>query len=92
MNAEEFLAAKLQEVNKQLSGAILNRGVWSALCDDRRMLQFLELRSRAPDFSNLERELRCIADGQETVPGISGPRRKATGCLHDWADSIKVLV
>jgi hypothetical protein len=91
MNSGEFLATRLKDVDDALSGAILNRNRWNGLCEERRLLQFLEARRGAPDFSSVEAELHRIADGRANIPGISGPRRKATDCLRDWADSLKQL-
>jgi hypothetical protein len=91
MTTLEFLAAKLDEVERELSGAILNRSRWTALCEDRKLLVFLEARSHAPDFSGMAWELERIAAGQATVPGIDGPRRKASNFLRVWAAQIHAL-
>ena len=91
MTTTEFLATKLGEVDAQLRGAILNRRRWTALCEDRQVLRFLDGRQQAPDFSSISQELARIAEGQLRVPGLSGPRRKAADCLHNWADLLAGL-
>jgi hypothetical protein len=87
----EFLATKLGDIDEELRGAILNRGRWSALCDDRKLLVFLEERHRAPDFFGIQGELERIAAGHARIPGIEGPRKKATEFLRDWASYLKTL-
>jgi hypothetical protein len=91
MSTPEFLAAKAGEVEQKLQGAVLNRSRWSALYEDRKLLVFLDERSRAPDFSGLELELQRIATGHVRVPGIDGPRRKAADYLRVWAAQIHAL-
>jgi len=91
MTTQEFLTAHLNQVEQELSGAILNRTRWLGLCDDRKLLVFLEARYRAPDFFGMEQELGRIAAGHATVPGIEGPRRKATDFLKAWAAQIQAL-
>jgi len=84
MTTEEFLSAEMARTQAELNVAILNRSRWDALCEDRRMLLFLQLRAGAPDFQGVEAELRLIAEGRMRVPEIGGPRRKAQDCLRDW--------
>jgi hypothetical protein len=50
MTTDEFLSAELAQTQDELNGAILNRSRWDALCEDRRMLLFLQRRTAAPDF------------------------------------------
>ena len=85
MTTDDFLAAELARTQTQLKSPILDRKRWDALCDDRRMLRFLQQRASAVDFDGVETELRLIAAGQTRVPEVGGPRRKAEECLRDWA-------
>ena len=91
MTTEEFLSDELARTQAELSIAILNRSRWDALCEDRRMLQFLQRRASAADFEGVEAELRLIADGRIKVPEIGGPRRKAEDCLRDWTKRLGAI-
>ena len=91
MTTDEFLSAELARTHAELSGAILNRNRWDALCEDRRMVQFLQRRASAADFQGVEAELRLIAEGRTKVPEISGPRRKAEDCLRDWTKKLGAI-
>jgi len=91
MTTDEFLSAELAQTQDELNGAILNRSRWDALCEDRRMLLFLQRRTAAPDFEGVEAELRLIAEGRIRVPEIEGPRRKAENCLRDWMKKLGTI-
>jgi len=91
VTTEEFLATKLGEVDDELRGAILNRGKWSALCDDRKLLVFLEQRHQSPDFFGVQGELERIAAGDARIPGIEGPRKKAADFLRNWAGHFQTI-
>jgi hypothetical protein len=91
MTTEEFLSAELARTQVQLDTAILNRSRWDALCEDRRMLLFLQRRAVAPDFQGVAAELRLIAEGRIRVPEIGGPRRKAEDCLRDWTNKLSAI-
>ena len=91
MTTEEFLRAELTRTQAELSRAILNRGLWDSLREDRQMLLFLERRSSAADFHGVKAELQLIADGQSKVIELSGPRRKALDCMRDWAKKLDAI-
>src|SRR6266571_3558528 len=91
MTPEEFLSTEIAKTQAELSTAILNRSRWDALCEDRRMLLFLQRRAGAPDFQGVQTELELIAQGRTRVPEISGPRRKAEDCLRDWTGALHDL-
>jgi hypothetical protein len=91
MTAEEFLSAEMARTQVELDGAILNRSRWDALCEDRRMLLFLQRRAAAPDFQGVEAELHLIAEGRTRVPEIGGPRRKAEDCLRTWTKKLGTI-
>lgn len=91
MTTEEFLSAELARTQIELDSAILNRGRWNALCEDRRMLLFLQRRAAAPDFQGVGAELQLIAEGRTRVPEIDGPRRKAEECLRDWTKKLSAI-
>lgn len=88
MTTEEFLSAEITKTQAELDKAILNRGRWDALCEDRRMLLFLQRRAGAADFKGVREELTLVAEGQTRVPEISGPRRKAQDCLRGWTSAL----
>jgi hypothetical protein len=88
MTTEEFLSGEIIKTQVELDKAILNRRRWDSLCDDRRMLLFLQRRAGAADFEGVSEELTLIAGGQTTVPEISGSRRKALDCLRDWTSAL----
>jgi hypothetical protein len=88
MTTEEFLSAEIARAQEALNGVTLNRIRWDALCEDRRMLLFLQRRAAAPDFEGVEAELRLIAEGRTRVPEIERPRRKAEDCLRDWTNKL----
>ena len=91
MTTEEFLSTEIARTQAALDVAILNRSRWDALCEDRRMLLFLQRRLAAPDFQGVEAELRLIAEGRTKVPDVGGPRRKAADCLRDWTEKLGAL-
>lgn len=91
MTTEEFLSAELARTEVELNGAILNRGRWDVLREDRRMLLFLQHRAAGPDFQGIEAELHLIAEGRIKVPEIGGPRRKAEDCLRDWTTKLGAI-
>jgi hypothetical protein len=91
MMTEEFLSAQMARTQAELSGAILNRSRWDALCEDRRMLTFLQRRAGAADFQGVQAELQSIAEGRTRVPDVSGPRRKAEDCLRAWTTALEHL-
>ena len=91
MTTEEFLSAEMAQTQEQLHGAILNRGRWDALCEDRRMLSFLQQRADAPDFQGIEAELHRIVEGRIRPPEIGQPRRKAEECLRDWTKKLTAI-
>jgi hypothetical protein len=91
MTTDEFLSAELAHTQAELSGPILNRGRWDSLREDRRMLQFLQGRTAAPDFAGVEAELRLIAEGRIRVPEIDGPRGKAESCLRSWRTTLGTI-
>lgn len=91
MTTDEFLSAELAQTQAALSGPILNRSRWDSLCEDRRMLLFLQRRTEAPDFEGVEAELRLIAEGRIRVPEIDGPRRKAESCLRGWMTKLGTI-
>src|SRR5439155_27267781 len=84
MTTEEFLSSEIAKTQAELGVAILNRGRWDALREDRRMLLFLQRRAGSADIESVAAELRLIADGPTRGPDIDGPRRKAAACLSDW--------
>jgi hypothetical protein len=88
MTTEEFLSTEMAKTQAELDTAILNRSRWDALCEDRRMLLFLQRRAGAADFRSVRDELTLIAEGQTRVPEISGPRRKAQDCLRGWTSAL----
>lgn len=88
MTTEEFLSGAIARTQGELDQAILNRSRWDALCEDRRMLLFLQRRAGAADFNSVREELTLIAEGQTRVPEISGPRQKAQDCLRGWASTL----
>ena len=88
MTTEEFLSAEITRTQAELDRVILNRTRWDALCEDRRLLLFLQRRAAAADFRGVREELTLIAEGQTRVPEISGPRRKAQDCLRDWTSAL----
>jgi hypothetical protein len=88
MTTEEFLSTEITKTQAELDRAILNRGRWEALCEDRRMLLFLQRRAGEADFRSVREELTLIAEGRTKVPEISGPRRKAQDCLRGWTSSL----
>ncbi len=91
MTTEEFLSSEIAKTQAELGVAILNRGRWDALCEDRRMLLFLQRRAGSADFESVAAELRLLADGQTRVPDIDGPRRKAEDCLRDWTKKLDAI-
>ena len=91
MTTQEFLSTEIARTQAELGTAILNRGRWNALCDDRRMLLFLQRRAGSADFEGVAAELRLIAEGRTRVPEIDGPRRKAEDCLRDWTKQLAVI-
>ena len=91
MTTDEFLSAEMARTQGQLNAAILNRARWDALCEDRRMLTFLQHRAQAPDFQGIEAELRRIAEGRIRPPDLGQPRRKAEDCLRDWTEQIAAI-
>ena len=91
MTTEEFLSSEIAKTQAELGVAILNRGRWDALCEDRRMLLFLQRRAGAADFEGVAAELRLIADGRTKVPDIDGPRRKAEDCLRGWTKKLDTI-
>jgi hypothetical protein len=91
MTTEEFLTTEMARTQLELNSPILNRGRWDALCEDRRMLKFLQGRAGAPDFQGVEAELRLIAEGRIRVPEIGGPRRKAEDCLRVWNERLGAI-
>jgi hypothetical protein len=88
LTTEEFLSAEITKTQAALDRAILNRTRWDALCEDRRLLLFLQRRAGAADFHGVREELTLIAEGQTRVPEISGPRRKAQDCLQGWTSAL----
>jgi hypothetical protein len=90
-SCEEFLAAKLRATEAEMATAILNRGRWDRLRDDRRLLMFLQWRTQAADFEGVRAELDRISDGRLRVPELNSPRRKAMDCLALWAPDLAVL-
>jgi hypothetical protein len=91
MTTEEFLSTEMASTQAELGTAILNRTRWEALCEDRRMLLFLQGRAGAADFEGVAAELQLIADGRTRVPDIGGPRRKAEGYLRDWTKKLAAI-
>ena len=91
MTTEEFLSTELTKTQAELGAVILNRSRWDALCEDRRMLLFLQRRAGSADFAGLAAELQLIADGRTRVPDIDGPRRKAEDCLRDWTQQLDAI-
>jgi len=91
MTTNDFLAAELAKTQTQLKSPILDRTRWAALCDDRRLLQFLQQRATAADFNGVQDELQGIAEGRTRVPDIGGPRRKAEEWLRDWAGKLGAI-
>jgi hypothetical protein len=88
MTTEEFLSAEIVKTQAELDRAILNRSRWDALCDDRRMLLFLQRRAGTGDFRGVREELTLIAEGRTRILEIRGPRRKALDCLRDWTSAL----
>jgi len=91
MTTEEFLSGEMARTKEQLNAAILNRVRWDGLCEDRRMLTFLQHRADAPDFQGIEAELRRIAEGRIRPPEVGQPRRKAEDCLRDWTEQLAAI-
>lgn len=91
MTADEFLAAELRKTEDALGTPILNRGRWDALCENRRMLVFLQERARGVDFQGVRQELQSIAAGYRKVSQVTGPRRRAEDCLRQWGDALEAL-
>ncbi len=91
MTTNDFLAGELATTQTELKSPILDRKRWAALCDDRRMLRFLQQRAATADFNGIESELQGIAEGRTRVPDIGGPRRKAEDCLRDWATKLGAI-
>jgi len=90
-STDEFIAAKLSATRAEMGTAILNRGRWDKLREDCRILEFLKLRSEAPDFQGVREELNRVTEGRLRVPDISGPRGKAAECLKRWDVDLKAL-
>ena len=88
MTTDEFLAVRLAASRAELGTSILNRNRWDKIRDDCRMLELLQGRAAAVDFQGVRQELRRIADGNLSVPAISGPRRKAEDCLRLWTNDL----
>ena len=88
MTTDEFLSTEIARTQAQLDSVILNRTRWDALCEDRRMLSFLQHRAGAPGFQGIEAELRLIAEGRIRPPEVGQPRRKAEDCLRDWTKQL----
>ena len=91
MTTDEFLSTEIARTQLELNSPILNRSRWDALCEDRRMLVFLQGRAGAPDFQGVEAELHLIAEGRIRVPEIGGPRRKAEDCLRVWNEKLGAI-
>jgi len=91
MTAEEFLGARLKARQAEMNSVILNRVRWDKVRDECRMLTFLQERAGAADFRGLREELTRINDGAIRVPGVDGPRGKATDCLRLWAEDLQLL-
>jgi len=91
MTPQEFIAGQLHATQAELSTAILNRGRWDRLREDRQLLLFLQEQVDGAPARDLRVELQQIADGSVRVPALTSSRAKAADCLRRWATDLVAL-